>query len=506
MAGTRTRNFVVAVVAVTLTACTGSKHTPSPSSSGVPTSPPASVVTSASPSVSLGVDAAGRANPRPDRPRVALAFDATTWRTGKVTGTEAVDFTPDLSTCEVDFRLWPNKPKTAIAGDHLVINAATIAGAPVTPTLSADGGTATSPTLAVLPLATCAKPGTTVHVDLAFSLTLGVDVTERTGREASGKFAWFDYSFPLLAWEFGHGWMRDPAVNLYGDMSGSEDFELASLAVTAPAADVVTGTGAVGATTAGANGTTVHQFSAPAVRDVSVAVGDFTIMNQRDGDVSVHLATPPSTVVTPQVWAAAIARSLSALEKMLGPFPYPDVWVTVLEPALGSGFEFPGGFLIADIDPDNDAPTVVTHELAHSYFFGLVGNDQGRDPWLDESWAVWAGIAVNGADEPDLTPSAAPPAGPIGEPMTFWATQPSAAQTYFEDVYGNGGLALDDAYNAVGPEAFDAAARAYIDAEAHKIATPADVERAFVGLPKAEAILRTAGAFAFASPSASASS
>ena len=453
--------------------------------------------------MSLGVDAAGRANPRPDRPRVTLAFDATAWRTGRVTGTESVDFTPDINTCEVDFRLWPNKPKTAIAGDHLVIDTAKVGGAPVTPTLSADGGTATSPTLAVLPLTTCAKPGTTVHVDLAFTLTLGIDVAERTGREANGKFAWFDYSFPLLAWEFGHGWMRDPAVNLYGDMSGSEDFNLSSLSVTAPSADVVTGTGAAGATTTGANGTTVHNFSAAAVRDVSVAVGDFTVLNQQDGDVSVHLATPPSTVVTPQVWAASIAKSLAALEKMLGPFPYPDVWVTVLEPALGSGFEFPGGFLIADIDPDNDAPTVVTHELAHSYFFGLVGNDQGRDPWLDESWAVWAGIVVNGADEPDLTPSPAPPAGPIGEPMTFWATQPSAGQTYFEDVYGNGGLALDDAYNAVGPAAFDAAARAYIDAEAHKIATPADVERAFAGLPKAIAILRAAGAFAFAKPAES---
>ena len=206
----KTRSIcVVALTALVLTACTSGKPSPSPSSSSAPPSPSSSssgapspsASAVATPSVALGVDAAGRANPRPDRPRVTLAFDATAWRTGKVTGTETVDFTPDINTCEIDFRLWPNKPKTAIAGDHLVIDEALVGGAPVTPTLSADGGTATSPTLAVLPLTTCAKRATTVHIDLAFTLTLGVDVAERTGREASGKFAWFDYSFPLLAWE-----------------------------------------------------------------------------------------------------------------------------------------------------------------------------------------------------------------------------------------------------------------------------------------------------------------
>jgi hypothetical protein len=88
--------------------------------------------------------------------------------------------------------------------------------------------------------------------------------------------------------------------------------------------------------------------------------------------------------------------------------------------------------------------------------------------------------------------------------MTSWSTQPPAGQIYFEDVNGNCGLAL--AYNAVGANAFEAAVRASIAAEAHKIPTSADVERAFIGLPKAEAILRSAGAFAFASPSACASS
>ena len=47
--------------------------------------------------------------------------------------------------------------------------------------------------------------------------------------------------------------------------------------------------------------------------------------------------------------------------------------------------------------------------------------------------------------------------------------------TYFDVVYGKGGAALLAARAAAGPEAFDAAIRCYVDANAWSIATPDDV-------------------------------
>ena len=32
----------------------------------------------------------------------------------------------------------------------------------------------------------------------------------------------------------------------------------------------------------------------------------------------------------------------------------------------------------------------MAHELAHQWFYGVVGNDQYHEPWLDESFATWA--------------------------------------------------------------------------------------------------------------------
>ena len=37
-----------------------------------------------------------------------------------------------------------------------------------------------------------------------------------------------------------------------------------------------------------------------------------------------------------------------------------------------------------------DDPTSVAHEVAHQWFYGLVGSDQWREPWLDESLATFA--------------------------------------------------------------------------------------------------------------------
>lgn len=436
--------------------------------------------------------------PRPDRPSVALTFDTTSWRAGHVTGIETVAFTPDKKVCEVDFRLWPNKPTMANSGDHLTLTSASIDHAAVKPMLVADGGTAAAPTLAQLPLKSCAKAGTTVNINLAFDLTLGVDVAERVGRSHDGSFAWFDSGFPLLAWEYGYGWMRDPAEAIYGEMAGSEDFNLTSLAVTASSSDNVAGTGAVQPAQPGSNSTVTHVFSAPAVRNVAIAVGNFTITDTTIGDTKVHVAVPPNTAVTTATWTSTASKSLTSLEDLLGPFPYTDLWIDVLEPSLGGGIEFPGGAFFADIDPA-DATTFVPHEIAHSYFYGLVGNDQGRDPWLDETWANWASIIVTGNDANLPTPT--PPGnGPLGASMAYWASQPSAGETYFDVVYGLGALALQHAYNSVGAEAFGAALRAYLHEEAHRIARPDDVKRAFAALPDVLRALTDVGAFTTPAP------
>jgi hypothetical protein len=159
--------------------------------------------------------------------------------------------------------------------------------------------------------------------------------------------------------------------------------------------------------------------------------------------------------------------------------------VTVaLLPDYGGGIEYPS--LILQATPSHQ---VLVHEVAHMWFYGMVGNSQFRDPWLDEAFASWAEAVVDGpralVDEEDLGLD-----GRVDGSMADYGS----TREYFQLVYGKGGAALLAAREAAGPEAFDAAVRCYVDATAWSIATPDDLGRALADLPPALAVLNRAEA------------
>jgi aminopeptidase N len=52
------------------------------------------------------------------------------------------------------------------------------------------------------------------------------------------------------------------------------------------------------------------------------------------------------------------------------------------------GWEYPTITFQDSFDPGPARATA--HEVGHQWFYSLVGNDQARDPWLDEGLATWA--------------------------------------------------------------------------------------------------------------------
>lgn len=434
--------------------------------------------------------------PDPERPVVDLTFtvsdDLTT-----VVGAETVTFTPDLAVCEVVFRTWPNKPTTADSGNRLQITQMRVGGVPVT--LFADQAVPEIDlgTLVEVPLLECVQPGTPITAEFDFVLTLGPGTDERIGVSSRGDMAWFGSAFPLLAWENGRGWAREPAVWVAGEMASSETFDLRSLEVVAPAAYGVLGAGLPeGTETDSRTNLTTHRFSADAVRDVTVTVGLLEIVHFDVDGVAVHVGTPASGTRAPvEEWTGTIATSMRSLVSYLGEFPYSDIWVSVV-PDQTDGVEFPGAVQFGDVWPSAET-WLVSHELAHMWFYGLVGNNQGRDPWLDESFATFVQMVVDDpARDPD--PSGDYPrwaVGQMGRPMAFWAEQERPSRAYVDAVYSAGGDALLEARRRAGSAVFDAALRRYLVANAHTIATPDDVERALADLPAALDVLREAGAF-----------
>jgi Peptidase family M1 domain len=432
--------------------------------------------------------------PWPQRPVVDLSYDMS-GDLSAATGTETVRFTPDEQVCELDFRSWTNAPTTAAPGNALEVVDAAVDGRPVGPQVQSAGAPSGAPgTLVVLPLPVCVPAATAITANLTFRLTLASGGGERVGHSAEQRTAWLGTAFPLLAWVRGQGWVRDPAVDMDGETVTSEEFRLRALRVTADDGLVVTATGTAEPTGISTPGRTTHTFTADSVRDVAVAIGDYRLAEQRIGEVRVHLATPRAgTRVAPQGWMTTIATELDALQRQLGPFPYPDLWATIV-PGQSDGVEFPMSIQLGD-RPAGELPALLAHEIAHQWFYSLVGNDQARDPWLDEAFATFAeAVATGSQDQYRLGDVPRSLLGDVGKPMSYWAADGSFDR-YVRGVYDQGAAVLLAARQQTGADRFDAALRVYVSANAHRVAAPIDVVAAFAALPGVDDMLRRQGAF-----------
>lgn len=420
-----------------------------------------------------------RAEPDPDRPRIALDLrledDLVT-----VTGTERVTFTPDVATDELVFRLVPNAPDSAAAGNRLEVDDVT--GADVAGGAYDDAGAAGPGGLYVVDLHGELDAGESTEVELAFTLTLGSGTFDRVGTDEG--VTWWASGAPLLAWEPGVGWARDPFVTILGETTVSPASDV-SISVSAPEALTVLMTGDQVEPTAASDGRRTWTSTEPVARDVSIAVGEFTTEERTTpGGTRVTVGVLPDPEVPAGRLADWTVDAVDELEGQFGAFPYGTLSIALL-PDYGGGIEYPS--MILEATPSR---AVLVHEVAHQWFYGMVGNSQFRDPWLDEAFATYAEATLDPRSAASLRDALRLP-GEVGSSMADFG---SSTDTYFDVVYGKGAAALLAARDAAGPEAFDAAVRCYVDANAWSVATPRDVAVALADLPEALVVLGEAQA------------
>ena len=454
------------LLALLLTAGCGTSGT-SEAESAPATSPPAS--TAGCPGE--------RAVPDPDRPVVGLDFSlAADLRT--VTGTETVVFTPDLPTGELVFRLVPNGPDASALGNQLTVTA--VDGEDVATGAYESAGAAAPGGLYVVTLAGPLAAGESTEVELDFTIRLGGGGFERLG--TAENVSWWASGAPLLAWEPGVGWARDPFVPLSGETAVSPASDT-TISVEAPAGLTVLMTGDQDEPSRERGGRRTWTSHEPAARDVSVAVGSFTTAETEAAGVRVTTGVLPGSGGDPARLARMTGEAIELLSERFGEFPYETLTVPSL-PDFGGGIEYPSSILLA-----SGKEIVLVHEVAHMWFYGMVGDSQFRDPWLDEAFASYA-ESVTG--DPPATQVARLLAtdGDVGGSMAEFPDD----REYVTAVYGKGAAMLLTARQQAGEEEFDAALRCYVDAQAWGIATPVDVGTALADLPAALAVLRQAGA------------
>ncbi len=87
-------------------------------------------------------------------------------------------------------------------------------------------------------------------------------------------------------------------------------------------------------------------------------------------------------------------RALTLYSDHLAPYPYPAL--SIVESDVADGAEFDGLVFIPQRfyqefmgGNRNNLIAIGVHEIAHQWWFGMVGNDAAKEPWLDEALALY---------------------------------------------------------------------------------------------------------------------
>ncbi|MGH2714868.1 MAG: M1 family aminopeptidase, partial [Thermoleophilaceae bacterium] len=143
-------------------------------------------------------------------------------------------------------------------------------------------------------------------------------------------------------------------------------------------------TGAVLAEGTG-GGERMLRVSSAQARDFSLAVGRLRLVEASEGGVKVRVFAGPRVRAARRSLRVA-RRAVRLLGHRLGPYDSSELDVVLIGGGIhgGIGMEYPELVFAVPFDE------VISHEVAHQWWYGLVGNNQYREPWLDESFAQYS--------------------------------------------------------------------------------------------------------------------
>jgi len=398
----------------------------------------------------------------------------------RVDGAALVRYTnrEDVPLNEVYFHLFPN-----IWDGGMTVSHVQVAGQPV------DAVLESSDDLLRVPLRQPLQPGQSVDIAMDFR----VPVPMNTDVGNYGDFAYVDdvlamaHFYPTVVVYDDQGWHREtPATQ--GDVI-YHDASLYDVSLTAPADLTLAATGSTLERVANADGSATWRLVGGPMRDFNVAASKrYQSASQKAGDVMVTSYFLPEQAAGGQKTLDWASQALQVYETTFGPYPYTELDVVETATTAG-GIEYPGMVVIAsrlydDKNRSDFFEGATVHEVAHQWWYNVVGNDQVNDPWLDEALtqystyfhydkaygkpgaqgfldslrARWS--RVNYAEKP------------IGLPVSEYQDQ-----EYSAIVYGRGPLFLFALRDRIGADKMAELLRRYYAEYSWKIATPDEFRR-----------------------------
>lgn len=194
--------------------------------------------------------------------------------------------------------------------------------------------------------------------------------------------------YPIACVFDGNGWDKNP-YNANGDPFYS-NLANYNVILTYPKDYILANTGTKTETTQLDDKQTTKIY-APAVRDFCMVLSkNFLIENVQIDNTCVEYFYYDDKNLTNSL--TTIKKAMSTFNQTFGTYPYSTLAV-VKTGFIYGGMEYPNLVMISDNLQDyQDYTNTIVHEIAHQWWYGLVGNNQFENAWLDESLAEYSTV------------------------------------------------------------------------------------------------------------------
>ena len=416
---------------------------------------------------------------RPTRYGLSLSYDPATQM---LSGGEDARYVnrQAVPLSEIYFRLFANYPDS---GGSITVSKLTVDGAPLSFTLEAQD------TALRVPLVKPLAPNASVNLHLDFLVKIG--------RNSKGHYADFTATdsvttmpsvYPLIPAYDAQGWHVELPPP-YGDLVYA-DVSLYAVTMTVPTTLTVIASGSTVGTTDNGNGTKTWRMVGAPMRDFDLNVtAQLTNATATLGETTVNSWYETVDADAGKKALQFATDALKSYQNHFGTYPYREFDV-VETPTTAGGIEYPGIVVIArnlyhDPRESEFFEFATVHEVSHQWWYGMVGDDQVNQPWVDESLAQYSSLIdfedVHGASsrptivrqifqDPYNRAKAAGHDSPVNLPVVAYNES-----DYSAIVYAKGPLFYDAIRTKMGDTLFFKFLQTYFDRFRYKIATGADI-------------------------------
>jgi len=386
----------------------------------------------------------------------------------QLTGHMEVHYTnmEDIPLDEIIFRLFPN-----LFGGQGTVSMVMVNSQIVEPKYSLQDS------VLAVPLANPLLPGNSVVVGLEFAVNVPTEITTNYGVQA--------YVDEVLA-----GAHLYPMIPVYDDEGWNVE-------IPPPAGDVVYTDASFYLVeisyphnvVLAASGTAINREKSDSRHIVTYALGPardfyfaasekYEVQSQTVGGITINSYALPTHQIASKMLLTQTEQALHHFEQRFGPYPYNEFDI-VSTPTYALGIEYPGIVVMAQTlynegETVNNIPvsalleSTIAHEVAHQWFYNIVGSDQLDEPWLDEAltqYATWLYFVDSyGYDNADAFFDSFEgrwnrvnkEAIPIGLPVSAYE-----GQAYSAIIYGRGPLVVKALEDEMGQAEFEGFLKKY---------------------------------------------